>query len=57
MKITVSVVLVALGVIAFAIASAIGFGFVDDRDIAEDYAGWLALGSVFFAASFLPWSR
>lgn len=57
MKITVSLVLLVLAIVAFAIAAACGFGFVDDVDIAEDYPGWVAAGLALFAAAHLPWSK
>lgn len=52
-----SLFLLVLAIIAFVISTVLGYGFVDDPDLIEDYPGWVALGLVLFALSFIPWDR
>jgi len=51
------VVLVALALLSGAIATMLGFGFVDDADWLEDWPGWVSLTLSFFIAAHLPWGR
>lgn len=47
-------VLLILAIIAAMIATALGFGFIDDAGMQEDTIGWLALSLVFYYFANLP---
>lgn len=48
---TINRVLLFAAIVVFLWAMVLGFGFVDDPDLNEDWAGFLCLGLAAFAGS------
>ncbi len=51
------IALIITSVLCGAVASAIGFGWIDDATWQSDYPGWLAIAVTFFVAAHLPFER
>lgn len=51
---TIRILLLIVAVLALAWAAILGFGFVDDLDLVEDYSGWLAFGLCVAVLAELP---
>lgn len=51
------ILLIVLALLCACWLAVIGFGFVDDPGLVEDWPGWLGLAPAFFFAAHLPLER
>lgn len=56
-ELTIRTALIVASLACGAVATVLGFGFIDDVDWLEDFSGWLALAITLYVAAQLPYDK